>query len=271
MKTLYVSDLDGTLLHSNERMSQYSIDTINSLIQSGVLFSYATARSIYSSSVVTESLKLETPVVIHNGVFIINPKTRDIIVRNVFNRDETMIVADFLNRNNIYPLVYSFVDGIERVSWLSGIENDGIQFYLNRRKGDRRLRETFDPESLYSGEVFYLTCIGGETKLKLVYDYFCNKSAYNVILQKELYHPEYWCEFMPKKATKANGIVQVKESLGCDRVVSFGDGLNDIPMFEISDECYAVANAAPELKEKATGIIDTNENDGVAKWLQMLM
>lgn len=53
----------------------------------------------------------------------------------------------------------------------------------------------------------------------------------------------------------------------CDRVVSFGDAINDIPMFRISDECYAVANAVTELKEIATGIIDSNEEDGVAKWL----
>ena len=34
--------------------------------------------------------------------------------------------------------------------------------------------------------------------------------------------------------------------------------------FEISDECYAVENAVEELKVAATGIIDSNENDGVA-------
>lgn len=38
-------------------------------------------------------------------------------------------------------------------------------------------------------------------------------------------------------------------------------------MFRIADECYAVSNAVDELKEIATGIIDSNDNDGVAKWL----
>jgi hydroxymethylpyrimidine pyrophosphatase-like HAD family hydrolase len=72
---------------------------------------------------------------------------------------------------------------------------------------------------------------------------------------------------MPKNATKANAVLQIKELYGFDKVISFGDGVNDIPMFEISDECYAVANAVPELKEKAAGIIGSNKNDGVAKWL----
>ena len=43
--------------------------------------------------------------------------------------------------------------------------------------------------------------------------------------------------------------------------------MNDIPMFRISDECYAVENACDELKELATGIIGKNDNDSVALWL----
>ena len=55
--------------------------------------------------------------------------------------------------------------------------------------------------------------------------------------------------------------------LGCDRVVSFGDAINDIPMFRISDEAYAVENAVPELKKEASGIVSSNEENGVAEWL----
>ena len=48
---------------------------------------------------------------------------------------------------------------------------------------------------------------------------------------------------------------------------AYSDSLDDIPMFEMSDECYAVENAVPELKAVATGVIASNEDDGVAKWL----
>ena len=68
---------------------------------------------------------------------------------------------------------------------------------------------------------------------------------------------------MPAKASKANAIRKLKEIWGCSRIISFGDAVNDIPMFDISDECYAV----DELKAVATGIIGSNEEDGVAKWL----
>ena len=42
-------------------------------------------------------------------------------------------------------------------------------------------------------------------------------------------------------------------------------------MFKIADEAYAVENAVSELKAVATGIIGSNENDGVAKYLQKII
>ena len=48
MRTLYVSDLDGTLLRPDGRVSAYSLGVLNRLIEAGVLFTYATARSLSS-------------------------------------------------------------------------------------------------------------------------------------------------------------------------------------------------------------------------------
>ena len=38
-------------------------------------------------------------------------------------------------------------------------------------------------------------------------------------------------------------------------------------MFRFADESYAVSNAVEELKEAATAVIGSNDEDGVAKWL----
>ena len=115
--------------------------------------------------------------------------------------------------------------------------------------------------------MFYFTCIGEKEELQPVYDLFSADSRYRCTIQQELYRPEYWCEIMPARASKANAIRKLKAMWNCDRVVSFGDAVNDLPMFDISDECYAVANAVEELKAAADGIIESNEDDGVAKWL----
>lgn len=266
-KTLYVSDLDGTLLNRQDRISPESIRIINDLVANGMTFTYATARSLSSASVVTRGLSADIPVIVYNGAFIINPATGERLSKESFREEEMRRVIETLNRFDISPLVYSFVEGEEKVSWITARENEGMRRYLDLRKGDRRLRPVSDREELYQGDMFYFTCIGEKEELQPVYEIFAEDASFRCTFQQELYRPEYWCEIMPAKATKAEAIRKLKELRGCSRVVSFGDAVNDIPMFEISDECYAVDNAVEELKAIADGVIESNEEDGVAKWL----
>ena len=267
MKTLYVTDLDGTLLNPSARISEYSIATINRLVEEGMLFTYATARSLVSASVATDGLTAKIPVIAYNGAFIFKPDTGEVLHSVKFTTEEVQHVREVLEKNNISPLVYSVIDGADRLSWDVCHENEGMRNYLSRRQGDRRLRSLQGDDGLYEGEVFYFTCVGTDEKLKPLYDTMKIDDRYVCTLQKELYQPEYFCEIMPAMATKAQAIEKLKELWGCERIVSFGDAVNDIPMFRISDECYAVENAVEELKVFATGIIASNEQDGVAKWL----
>ncbi len=267
MKELFVTDLDGTLLNRQDRVSPFSVRVINELVDKGLLFTYATARSLVSASKVTEGLSTKIPVIAYNGAFIIQPSTGEILSSEGFTDKDRSKVRKILKQYRISPLVYSFISGVEKVSWIPQHENDGIRRYLSLRQGDRRLRAVHDPDSLYQGDIFYYTCIGEKDELQPVYELFSNDSRFRCTLQQELYRPEYWCEIMPAMASKANAIRKLKEMWGCSRVISFGDAINDIPMFEISDECYAVENAVDELKAVATAVIGSNEEDGVAKWL----
>ena len=266
-KTLYVTDLDGTLLNRQDSINPFSIQTINDLVDRGMIFTYATARSLVSASKVTVGLSTNIPIIAYNGAFIIHPATGDILSKEDFNEEERAKVRGVLIQYNISPMVYSFINGIEKVSWIPEKVNEGVKRYLSIRQGDKRFRAVHDIESLYEGEMFYFTCIGEKDELLPVYDIFSKDDRYRCTMQQELYRPEYWCEIMPAKASKKNAIQKLKELWNCDKVVSFGDAINDIPMFEISDECYAVENAVDELKAHATGIIESNDNDGVAKWL----
>lgn len=267
-RTLYVTDLDGTLLNKQDRISPESIEIINNLIRQGMLFTYATARSLVSASVVTKGLSADIPVIAYNGAFIFQPSTGEILSEESFSAEEMRKAQELLEGYGMSPLVYSFIDGDEKVSWTSQKENEGIRRYLGQRQGDRRLRPVCDSGELYRGKMFYFTCIGELEELCPVYDVFSKDERFRCTLQQELYRPEYWCEIMPAKATKAHAVQKLRQQWGCGRVVSFGDAVNDIPMFEISDECYAVENAVEELKAIATGVIGSNENDGVAEWLR---
>ena len=98
MKTLYVSDLDGTLLRSNESTSEYTNDTINALVEKGMIFSYATARSLITAKKVTKGLNAKIPLIVYNGAFVMDNATGEIMLSNFFD-DSVKEVFD-----DIYPI-----------------------------------------------------------------------------------------------------------------------------------------------------------------------
>lgn len=270
-KILYVTDLDGTLLHHDERISAWSCDTLNHLIKKGLLFSYATARSIFTASVVTEGLNSQLPVIVNNGSFLMDPHSRKRILVNQFDRKEAADIYATLCRHQIAPLVDAIINDREKFSYAENAINPALAAFVAGRKHDGRDNPLDDQlvESdacvILQGDVFYFTCIGEEEKLRAAYEEL--RPAYNCIFQFDIYSHEPWLEVMPHTASKAHAILQLKELYKCDTVVVFGDGANDIPMFQIADEGYAMANAIDPLKKIATAVIDSNENDGVAKWL----
>ena len=56
MNELYVTDLDGTLLNRQDRVSLFSIRVMNGLTDRGLLFTYAAAGSLVSAARVTAGL-----------------------------------------------------------------------------------------------------------------------------------------------------------------------------------------------------------------------
>lgn len=264
MKTLYVSDLDGTLLKNDETLSEFTVNTVNSLIKQGMLFSYATARSRTTAVKAAGGLEVSLPVVLYNGVFIADIKTGEILASNRFGEDVKALIGNMFE-NGLCPLVYSFIDNAERFSYVSNRATRGLNAFLAKRKGDKRACPADSEEALYGGDIFYVNCIDEKDKLAPFYEKY--KDKYRCIFYKEQYTGEQWLEIMPMEATKANAVLKLKEMLHCDRLVVFGDGINDTDMFAAADECYAPENADEALKKLADGMIEANDCDGVARWL----
>lgn len=264
MKTLYVSDLDGTLLRHDETLSQFTIQTINKLVEKGLLFSYATARSIVTASRVTNGLSNQIPVILYNGAFIRRPGTNELLASNFFGQEFTSLLDDLIC-HQVYPIVYSLDSDIEKYRYWVEMSTQGMKVFNNSRTGDPRETPVHRAEDLYVDSTFYMTCIDTTEKLLPLYEKY--KEQFHCVLHHEIYSGNQWLEIMPKCTSKSNAVHQLKTILQCDRVVAFGDGKNDIDMFQMADECYAMENAVDELKEIATGIIGSNNDDGVAKWL----
>ncbi len=263
-KTLYVSDLDGTLLRRDQTVSPFTAETINTLTARGMLFSYATARSLVTAKTVTKGLNTHFPLIIYNGAFVRDNVTEEILLANYFDAS-VYAVLDELFKANIYPIVYANVDGKEHFSFIYEKCTPGLKGFADTRVNDPRTREVYTTEELTRGDLFYITCIGDPQKLAPFYEKY--RETYHVVYSKDIYSGEQWLEIMPKTASKANAARELKEKLKCEKLVVFGDGKNDLDMFHAADEAYAVQNADKELKAAATAVIGGNNEDGVAKWL----
>ncbi|MBD5514244.1 MAG: HAD family hydrolase [Lachnospiraceae bacterium] len=265
MNTLYVSDLDGTLLRSNETISEYTSNIINSLIDRGMIFSYATARSLITAKKVTKGINARIPLIVYNGAFVIDNLTENIMIANYFD-DSVQSLLDDLLVNKVYPIVYAYIEGKEKFSFVPELCTAGMTKFIDSRKGDVRTNAVDTINKLKSGEIFYITCIDEPEKLKPLYEKY--KDIYHCVYQREIYTNEQWLEIMPLTASKSNAIKQLQSLLECEKLIVFGDGQNDIDMFVLADESYAVQNAHEDLKKYATAVIASNDDDGVAKWLE---
>ncbi len=264
MRTLYVSDLDGTLLQSDEKTSDFTNQTINQLVGNGMLFSYATARSFHTSHKVTNGLNANIPLVLYNGAMVIDNVDGSILLKNIFSDDIVPLLKDLFS-NNVFPIVYAWIEQEENLSFIPSKCTRGMQTFLNSRRNDRRIHPVDSVLGLFDGDIFYITCIDKPQKLIPLYKKY--KDIYHCVYQINSCSKEYWLEIMPKCASKSNAIKQLQDRMKCERLIVFGDGINDIDMFKIADEAYAVENAIDALKAIATDIIPSNNDNGVARWL----
>ena len=264
MANLYVSDLDGTLLRSNETTSEFTNSVINSLVSKGMIFSYATARSLITAKKVTRGIDTPIPLIVYNGTFVIDNSTGEILIANYFEESVRDVLEDLFG-HGIFPIVYAFINGKESFSFVPQLCTDGMNLFLNTRKGDVRANAVDSPAQLKAGNIFYITCIDEPQKLRPLYETY--KDRYHCVYHTDPYTNTQWLEIMPKEASKSNAIRQLQSMLHCDKVIVFGDGKNDIDMFQLADESYAVENAHEDLKKYATDIILSNDEDGVARWL----
>ncbi len=258
-KTLYVTDLDGTLLTMKAGLKDRAAELIRRLSEQDVLFTYATARRFVSAGPIMQKAGISIPVITQNGVAIVKGDTGEIIAMNDFEPESLEEAKQMIMQYGETPLVYAFIDGEQRVSYLS-YDTARTKTYLKDRKGDTTLRPCDSYEQLFEGRIYYFTFFNSIIPIETLNGVFSAEKGFAVNGQMDTYHKdEFWYEVFSAKASKANAALQLKEMLGADELVCFGDNVNDASMFRAADRCYAVSNALDELKAVADGIIGSSE------------
>lgn len=271
MKELIVSDLDGTLLNSRRELSEKTIKTVNGLVNDGLNFTIATARSIHSAREIIKPLDLRLPLVVHNGVFIYDPEKNEDIISVFMEKGDAAAVLELYNDRGVSPIVYTVDENLEKRAYYTGIYSPGEELYLQDRfsKRDKRFRLVKDPAVSLEDKIVAILLIGEKEIVDPLCEEVGNHLDLTVHHAVDIYSGSTWLELNHRNANKKEAVKKLKKILNAEQLLCFGDHLNDIPMFEVADKKYAVKNAHEHLKEIATGVIESNDDDGVARFLEL--
>ncbi len=287
MIKLIVSDMDGTLFNSNQEISPYNLAAIQNARKNGVQFMVATGRSMETLQPTLDKYELQCSLILLNGAEV---------------RDEHHNIISTMNIDeNVLP---SITKRLEELGYIAEITtNDGVQMYGTKEQMeltmgyrmiclDRTHTLTLD-EAIEAGKdsVFMNVLTRNESL-----DDLLNKQL--EIRKIIVFHPDREVndrnreqlikefpglsivssypeniEINAKDAKKGKALEVAIEKLGFtkDEVAVFGDGLNDISMFELFPNSYAPTNAEYEVKKEAKEIIPSNNDDGVGKKINELL
>ena len=278
-QALYVSDLDGTLLRSDGSLSPYSLRTLTRLIREGMRFTVASARGCNLIRAAIGDLPLRLPVIDQNGACVSELASRRHLAIHALDPPVARDLWSLLEDAGCSPFLMTFDGADDRVYYnRTVLRNGGMRRFLENRERieDPRLRKLGDLRNGLDDQVVCLTLI--DTPPRMLDVERAVRARHGSSVQTHRYEPYnegldsswHMLTIHDSRATKDQGVASLRRLLNIEncRVVVFGDQVNDIGMFRIADEAYAVAGAAPELVEHATAIIGSNDDDAVARWLE---
>ena len=267
---LFVSDLDGTLINSKREVTKKSLKILNKLIEEGVNFTIATARTPATTVEILKNLNLKLPVALMNGVVIYDTKELKYIDIKGIEKELANKVIDIFKTHKKNPLIYGVKDNH---LWVYHKEFENVYEYnFYKERADKKLKTFVKVEdyngSLSESNIINFVAFDNYEKIKAIAEEIKCIEGITVNYYKDVYEDCYFLEAYSSEASKANGIKYLSKYIEYSKVICFGDNLNDIPMFELADEAYATANAAEEIKKIATDVIGSCEENGVAEFLE---
>ncbi len=262
MKKILAIDMDGTLLNWRKQISKRSINTLLRVQEDGNIVVLASGRSYERLIKYANKIKLKEYggyMATLNGSTIFNAKTGEILRNSAFDYEVLKELFHFLDELNVDYSVY------KKDTIYEG-ENSKFLYRIYRKSTRKSLKHV---NHIFTENVEVNKVIINEKKSKLeeiqrsILAKFNDKVEVSITSFLSI-------EITSKNGSKGFAILDIAERLGIDKenIWSFGNHGNDISMFKISGRSIAVKNSIDNLKALATDITDSNNNDGVAKYLE---
>jgi len=272
-RTLYVSDMDGTLLGEDSRLSCGTVNTLNHIIgELGGLFTVATARTPATVVPLMQDVHATLPFIVIGGSAMWNPVTGSYQHTRVIDVHTVNAVADVFDRHGVHPFIYRRHGSNLLYTHHYGPMSDQEARFVAQRQ-HLPLKRFFLDSSDYRNsddEALLIFSLNKYAVLKAIAaDLQAAVPTCSVMVYHDIFdESEGYLEIYTAGTSKVVAIRQLAREVGATRVVVFGDNRNDIPMMQAADHSVAVGNAFPEVKAAASEVIGPNTADSVAHWIE---
>ncbi len=270
MKTLYVSDMDGTLLDNDSRVSSRSASIISELSRAGALITVATARTPATVDPLLAATRTECPAIVMTGAALWDRREKRLIHPRLFGSDYAREIMKAFSDHGISPFVYTVTSPARLDVYFRGAMNRQEEaFYQERRHLElKRFHIGTLPPDDAADKVILLFSIGPAEPIGRLAQALRERGGCSVSCYPDIHSPGIsLIEIFAPGVSKRSAVMQLARMLEAERVVVFGDNLNDIPMMEIADLAVAVGNAFPQVREQADIVIGRNSEDAVARFI----
>ena len=270
--TLFVSDLDGTLLNDKSRLSDASRQMLNEAIARGAKFSVATARTPSTVSFLLQDVHANLPYIVMTGAALWNADTGSFFNCKTIDSLEADKILSIVSEAKLPAFIYTIRNNRIHV-YHTGILSDLEKRFISEREGSEF--KYFDipesgfsliPSPLENVALFYV--MQPFMHVEKVFHSISNNVKCYPVFYRDIFGEDIGLmEIFSHEVSKANALKWLRCHIGADRVVAFGDNVNDIPLLREADVAIAVENALPEVKEMADIVIGPNTSDAVARYI----
>lgn len=241
-----ITDLDRTLLHTDKTISGYTLQVLKKCHDNGIFVMAATARPERAILDYHEQVKFDAMTVMNGaGVSIPGHEAAGYPIA----RESVITILERLCE--LPDIVLSIECGTEVYANIEIPIWNAIVFHGF-------------PELPTTGPIYKILVsrenenIGPLVEPLLTEDTYCTVANENLV------------QIMNRKATKWNGIRMMLEAcnITAEQVVYFGDDNDDVESLKQCGIGVAVENAIDVVKEVADVVAESNDEDGVAKWIE---
>lgn len=266
---LVVCDLDGTLLNDQKQITKRTEQVLKKVKQMGIAVCCASGRDAQMMSIYDQQLDGCDYVLSNNGAMVQN-RYKEILHNSFLAESDSAAILSYLNEKNMAFMMYC----AENMYF-----SDGSEKLKKRIEAYERLSEAVGcPVKLHVKEFCRNADVNGyETAAKIV-AYEDDPENLRRFTDFVDTLPNVHCEStgyglmgaFQKDVSKKTALHKIMQDMGIDssNVCVFGDFDNDLSMFECAKYRVCMENGVQTLKDAATSITKSNNEDGVAYYLE---